>query len=137
MVIVDTSVLIDYFGNFSNPQTDWLDRQIGLQRMAITSLVLTEVLQGIREESRFTATVSALSQFTIFEIGSRELAIQSALNYRVLRGLGATIRSTIDCLIATFCIEEGHELLHHDSDFDSFQRHLGLLVIDPSAIQRN
>src|ERR1035437_7226994 len=97
MVIVDTSVLIDYFGNFSNPQTDWLDRQIGLQRMAITSLVLTEVLQGIREESRFTATVSALSQFTIFEIGSRKLAIQSALNYRVLRGLGATIGSTIDC----------------------------------------
>jgi predicted nucleic acid-binding protein len=129
MVIVDTSVLIDYLGNFSTPQTEWIERRTRLQRLGITSLSLTEVLQGIREEFRFAPTLLALSQFQAFETGSRELAIQSAINYRKLRGLGVTIRSTIDCLIATFCIEEGHELLHNDSDFDYFERHLGLQVV--------
>jgi len=137
MVIVDTSVLIDYFGDFSNPQTEWLDRQTSLQRLGITNLILTEVLQGTRVDSRFIAMVSALSQYTIFETGTRELAIQSALNYRVLRGLGVTVRNTIDCLIATFCIEEGHTLLHKDSDFDYFAQHLGLLVVDTSAMLPN
>jgi predicted nucleic acid-binding protein len=137
MVIVDTSVLIDYFGDFSTPQAEWLDQQTSIQRMGITSLILTEVLQGIREERRFAATLSELSRFAIFETGSRELAIQSAMNYRTLRGLGVTIRSTIDCLIATFCIEEGHRLLHHDSDFDYFKQHLGLVVVDTSAVQPN
>jgi predicted nucleic acid-binding protein len=130
MVIVDTSVLIDYLGNYSNPQTEWLDRHSRFRHIGITSLILTEVLQGIREESRFAATLSALGQFTIFETGSRELAIQSAINYRVLRSQGVTIRSTIDCLIATFCIEEGHRLLHRDNDFDFFEKRLGLLVVD-------
>ena len=129
-MIVDSSVLIDYLGNFSNPQTEWLEREIGLQRIGTTSLILTEVLQGIRENSRFAATLSAMSRFAIFETGSRELAVQSALNYRVLRGMGVTIRNTIDCLVATFCIEEGHRLLHRDSDFDHFHQHLGLLVVD-------
>jgi hypothetical protein len=137
MVIVDTSVLIDYFGDYSNPQTEWLDRQCSFRRMGITSLILTEVLQGIREPGRFAATVSALSQFTIFDIGTRELAIQSAVNYRVLRGLGVTIRSTIDCLVATFCIESGHRLLHKDSDFDYFEKHLGLRVVHPPALASN
>jgi hypothetical protein len=131
MVIVDTSVLIDYLGNFSTPQTEWIEQKIGLERLGITSLSMTEVLQGIREEFRFAPTLLALSQFRIFEAGSRELAIQSAINYRKLRGLGVTIRSTIDCLIATFCIEEGHDLLHDDRDFDSFEEHLGLQVVFP------
>jgi predicted nucleic acid-binding protein len=137
MVIVDTSVLIDYLGDFSTPETEWLDRHSATRPLGITNLVLTEVLQGIRDEGRFAATVSSLGQFTLFETGSRELAIQSALNYRVLRGLGVTIRSTIDCIVATFCIEEGHRLLHRDSDFDYFAQHLGLLVVDPSAIRPN
>jgi predicted nucleic acid-binding protein len=132
MVILDTSVLIDYFGNYSNPQTDWLDRQLSLRRIGITSLVLTEGLQGIRDEVQFTTTLKALSQFQVFEIGSNDLAVQSARNYRTLRGLGVTIRSTIDCLVATFCIEEDHELLHRDSDFDYFEQHLGLRVLDPT-----
>lgn len=129
MVILDTSVLIDYLGDFSTPQTEWIDREIKLQRLAITSLSVAEVLQGIREDLRFSPALFALSQFQVFETGSRELAIQSAVNYRKLRGLGVTIRSTIDCLIATFCIEGGHDLLHNDSDFDYFERHLGLQVV--------
>jgi predicted nucleic acid-binding protein len=131
MVIVDTSVLIDYFGGYSNPQTEWLDQQASFRHIGIPSLVLTETLQGIRDERKFAATAKELSRFAIFEIGGRELAIQSARNYRILRGLGVTIRSTIDCLIATFCIEEGHELLHHDCDFEFFRRHLGLRIFKP------
>jgi len=137
MVIVDTSVLIDYLGDYSTPQTEWLDRHSRSRRLGITNLVLTEVLHGIRDDGRFAATLSTLGQFTVFETGSRELAIQSALNYRVLRDLGVTIRSTVDCIVATFCIEEGHRLLHRDSDFDYFAQHLGLLVVDPSAIRPN
>jgi predicted nucleic acid-binding protein len=131
MVIVDSSVLIDYLGGYSNPQTEWLDRHNSFRTIGITSLILTEVLQGIRDDARFAATLNALSQFAIFEIGSNEIAIQSARNYRILRGLGVTVRSTIDCLVATFCIEEGHRLLHHDSDFGYFEEHLGLRVVDP------
>jgi predicted nucleic acid-binding protein len=133
MVIVDTSVLIDYFGGYSNPQTEWLDQQPSFRRIGITSLILTEMLQGIRDDRKFAETLKALSRFAIFETGSRELAIQSARNYRTLRGLGVTIRCSIDCLVATFCIEEGHELLHHDSDFDFFERHLDLLIFHPPA----
>ncbi|MGD0521632.1 MAG: PIN domain nuclease [Terracidiphilus sp.] len=131
MVIVDSSVLIDYLGGYSNPETVWLDGQGGIRRIGITSLILTEVLQGIRDDAKFAATLKALNQFAIFEIGSNELAVQSARNYRILRGLGITIRSTVDCLVATFCIEEGHELLHRDSDFDFFEKHLGLRVLHP------
>jgi predicted nucleic acid-binding protein len=130
MVIVDTSVMIDFLGGYSYPQTEWLRGQNSFQNVGLTSLIVTEVLQGIREDARFEATWNVLSRFAIFETGSRELAIQSALNYRFLRGLGVTIRSTIDCLVATFCIEEGHRLLHRDSDFDYFHEHLGLLVVD-------
>jgi|ERR1017187_5063508 predicted nucleic acid-binding protein len=134
MVIVDSSVLIDYLGGYSNPETEWLDAQVSFRRIGITSLILTEVLQGIRDDARFAGTLKALSKFAIFEVGSNELAIQSARNYRTLRGLGVTIRSTVDCLVATFCIEQSHELLHHDSDFDSFEKHLGLRVMHPPAL---
>jgi len=131
MVIVDTSVMIDFLGGYSNSQTDWLRGQGNFRNVGMTSLIVMEVLQGIRDDGRFDATWNILSRFAIFETGSRELAIQSAFNYRVLRGQGVTIRSTIDCLIATFCIEEGHRLLHRDSDFDFFEQRLGLLVVDP------
>ena len=132
MVIVDSSVLIEYLGGYTCAETEWLAGHSSFRGIGITNLVLTEVLQGIRDEGQFAATLKALSQFVIFEIGSKQLAIQSARNYRTLRGLGITIRSTIDCLVATFCIEEDHELLHRDSDFDYFKQHLGLRVLNPA-----
>jgi len=133
MIIVDTSVLIDFLGGYFKPQTEWLLAQKNFGDIGLTSLILTEVLQGIREDTRFFATANILSRFAIFETGSRELAVQSAVNYRYLRGLGVTIRSTIDCLVATFCIENGFWLLHNDKDFGHFERHLGLLVVDPAS----
>ena len=132
MVIVDTSVLIDYFADRLTPQTDWLDQHTTLQRIGMTSLIQTEVLQGIREDKLFAHTLEILNEFEIFETGSRELAIAAARNFRTLRKSGITIRGTIDCLIATFCLEEGHELLHNDRDFDHFEKHLGMKVLHPS-----
>jgi predicted nucleic acid-binding protein len=131
MVIVDTSVIIAYLDDRVNRHTKWLDRQRSLQRIGITTLIQTEVLQGIRAEEQFLAAVAALNCFEIFETGSSALAIASARNYRALRRAGITIRSTIDCLIATFCIENGHELLHNDRDFDAFEENLNLRVLHP------
>jgi predicted nucleic acid-binding protein len=132
MVIVDTSVLIDFLAGNVNPQSLWLKEQIDLQRLGITSLTQCEVLQGIRSGREVNSVAEVLNRFEIFEIGSSALAIASAHNYRALRRAGITIRSTIDSLIATFCIEEGHVLLHNDRDFDAFKAHAGLKVLHPS-----
>lgn len=129
MVIVDTSVLIDYFGNRPTWQVGWLDRQIGRQRLGVTSLILAEVLQGIQNDKAFEAGLDALSEFELFESVDSDLAIASAQNYRLLRKKGITIRSLVDTVTATFCIEGGHELLHNDRDFDHFHAHLGLKVV--------
>jgi predicted nucleic acid-binding protein len=131
MVIVDTSVLIDYFADRRTPQTEWIERYCDSRPIGITSLILSEILQGIRSDRQFAETLGALEEFAVFDTGSPALAISSARNYRALRKLGVTIRSTIDCLTASFCIEESHELLHSDHDFDALERHLGLAVLHP------
>jgi predicted nucleic acid-binding protein len=134
MVIVDTSVLIDFLAERLNPETAWLRGLGEPRRVGITSLIQTETLQGIRDEARFLGTLALLNQFEVFETGSSLLAVASATNYRALRRAGVTIRNTIDCLIATFCLEEGHTLLHNDRDFDPFEAHLGLKVLHPPEL---
>jgi predicted nucleic acid-binding protein len=131
MVIVDTSVLIAYLDDRVTRHTEWLDRQCDLRSIGITTLTQAEILQGIRTEEEFLTVLQSLNEFSIFEIGSSALAIASARNYRALRKAGITIRNTIDCLIATFCIENGYELLHNDRDFDACEAHLGLRVVHP------
>lgn len=131
MVVVDASVLIDYLGQKASRETVWLGLHRDTQRLGITSLTICEVLQGVRSELRFLQIQNDLSRFEIFDIGDRKLAIAAARNYRVLRGLGFTTRNTIDCLIASFCIQDGHALLHNDRDFDAFEHHLGLQVLHP------
>ena len=133
MTIVDTTVWIDYLGGMTNAQTEWLAREIGLQPLGITDLILCEVLQGIRDNAEFTAVQQELGEFDLFETGGEQLAIASAQNYRALRSRGYTVRKTIDCLIATFCIVRGHTLLHRDRDFDLFEDHLGLHVVHPQG----
>lgn len=133
MVIVDTSVMVDYLAGRRNPQTEWLNQNIGSQRIGITSLIFSEILQGIRSDRLFAETLNALEQLAIFDAGSKNLAITSAINYRKLRRMGITIRSLIDSFTATFCIQQGHELLHKDRDFDPFEEHLGLRVLDAQA----
>ena len=131
MIIVDTTVWIDYLGGFETPQTRWLEQALSTKRLGLTDVILCELLQGIREESQFKEVLSEMQAFDIFTMGGVELAVQTARNYRALRARGYTVRKTIDCLIATFCLENGHELLHNDNDFAPFEQILGLQVINP------
>jgi len=129
MILVDSSVWIDYFNGAAGAETDLLDRLMDSGRLLVGDLILAEVLQGFRSERD---AARALARFRAFECASmvdREIAIVAARNYRFLRRRGVTIRATIDTLIATFCIRHGHSLLHCDRDFDPFERHLGLHVI--------
>ena len=131
MIIVDTTVWIDYLRGTTTPQTEWLDGELTRRRLALTDLILCEVLQGIRSERRFAATRRALLKFEVFATGGIDLAVAAARNYRKLRAKGHTVRRTVDCLIATFCLEHSHALLHNDRDFDPFEEALGLPVIHP------
>jgi predicted nucleic acid-binding protein len=133
MVIVDTTVWIDYLRGTENPETQWLDRKLQGQRLGLTDLILCEVLQGIREQSAFGRVRADLLKFQVFDTGGKELAVAAAQNYRELRRRGYTIHKTIDCLIATFCLQAKHELLHRDRDFDCFEKVLGLRVMHAAA----
>jgi predicted nucleic acid-binding protein len=129
MWIVDSSVWIDYFAGIINPQTDLLDDSLGQQAIGVGDIILCEVLQGYRHQHDFKIALEMLLRFPVYTIGGTELAIQSAQNYRFLRRQGITVRKTIDCLIATFVIENGFSLLHNDRDFGPFETHLGLNVV--------
>lgn len=131
MVIIDTTVWIDYFRGTSTQETEYLDREINRQRFGLTDLILCETLQGIKDQQSFESVLRELYEFELFETGGTALAIEAARNFRRLRQRGQTVRKTIDCLIATFCLLEGHSLLHRDLDFDLFETFLGLVVIHP------
>jgi predicted nucleic acid-binding protein len=131
VVIIDSTVWVDYFNGQHNPETDWLDARLDQERLGLTTIILTEVLQGIRDERRAADAQKALLELEVFEAASADLAVDAARNYRTLRGRGKTVRKTIDVLIATFCLREGHSLLHRDRDFDPFEDLLGLSVVHP------
>lgn len=133
MVIVDTSVWIDYLRGADTPQSQWLNDRADQQRLGLTDLILCEVLQGMPNDSQAARVEEQLSKLVIFQTGGRRLAIASARNYRILRTHGRTARKTIDCLIATFCLMNKHSLIHndHDYDYDAFEKHLNLKVIHP------
>ena len=131
MVIVDTTVWVDYLKGTTTPETEWLDREVGRQEIGLTDLILCEVLQGVRRDSEFAAFREQLLEFEVFAVGSVGIAVEAAENFRELRKRGFTVRKTVDCLIATFCIREGHALLHRDRDYDVFEKNLGLQVIHP------
>lgn len=131
MVIVDTTVWIDYFQGITNPESDWLDTELDRQRLALIDLILCEVLQGVRDEFAAKDVERQLLKLEVFETGGVDLAREAARNYRTLRSRGHTVRKTIDCLIATFCVRQQHSLLHRDRDFDPFEQFLALSVIHP------
>ena len=132
MVIVDTSVLVDFINGVTNPETEWLDLRLDRQRFGLTTLILTEVLQGFRDDREAALVHAELAAFEIVELHDVGLAVDAARNYRHLRNAGRTVRKTVDLLIATHCIRNHHSLLHLDHDFDAFEKHLGLHVIHPS-----
>jgi predicted nucleic acid-binding protein len=131
MIIVDTTVWVDYLRGTHTPHADWLEAQLTRERLGLTDLILCEVLQGVTTDSQFRAVHEELLEFEVFETGTVELAVEAALNYRRLRAAGRTVRKTIDSLIATFCLLEGHALLHNDRDYDPFEDVLGLKVVHP------
>lgn len=131
MVIVDSTVWIDYFNGHSTPHTEWLEQALDQQRLGLTDFILCEVLQGIRDNQQFDQVHQALLKFEILTMGGLNLALDAAQNYRMLRTKGYTIRRTIDTWIATFCILYEHTLLHNDHDFIPFEKILGLQVIRP------
>ena len=131
MLLVDSTVWVDYFNGIENPQTDYLHQIADKTPILVGDLILTEVLQGFREDADFEKARRAMGKYMQMEMVNPELALQSARNYRLLRRKGITVRKTIDSLIATYCIENEHELLHNDSDFDGYEKHLGLKVVHP------
>ena len=131
MLLVDSSVWIDYFNGVASPQTNYLHEALTQQEILVGDIILAEVLQGFRRDADFEAARQALSRFRQAAMLDPGLAVRSAQNYRELRKRGVTVRKTIDCLIATFAIEMAHNLLHADTDFDPFEEYLGLRVVHP------
>ena len=126
MILIDSSVWIDYFRGDATPQCERLDALLGGEIVATGDIMLAEVLQGFEREAEFNRAMRAMTALTIIDIGGRAIALAAARNYRTLRRLGVTPRKTIDTLIATRCIESGHALLYSDRDFEPFAEHLGL-----------
>ena len=126
MILVDSSVWIDYFRSADTPQVAMLDALLGRCELAVGDLIAAEVLQGVRDEREFKWVKQTFDNFDHVELVDYDLAIKASMNYRALRLLGVTIRKTIDTLIATRCIEDGLTLLHSDRDFQPFAQHLGL-----------
>src|SRR3989304_5767604 len=126
MIVVDTSVWIAYFNGAASPHTDLLDRLLPRERLVIGDIILTEVLQGFRRDADFRRAQVLLDALEFRPMLGREMALQSAQNYRRLRRAGVTVRKTIDVMIATFCIVNRHRLRHTHRDFHPIGKHLSL-----------
>ena len=129
MIIVDSSVWVDYFNGKISRQTDSLDRLLGQEDIVVGDLILTEVLQGFRDDAQFGEAKRLFDGFRIVSMVGKDLAIKAANNYRTLRKRGSTVRKTIDMMIATYCIHNQIPLLYSDRDFDPIVAHLGLKTV--------
>jgi predicted nucleic acid-binding protein len=128
MVLVDSSVFIDYFNAKVTPKTIALDSFLDDGRTILMGdLILMELLQGAQSDKHASLILHGLKEFQTIAICDPRCAIQAAQHNRTLRGLGKTIRKTIDTLIATRCIMDSIPLLYSDRDFDPFVEHLGLI----------
>lgn len=129
MILVDSSVWIDYFNGQATPETHKLDTLLGVEPLGIGDLILTEVLRGFRSDTDYQTAKKLMLTLSIFDMLGTDLAIQSADNFRVLRKKGVTVRKTADVIIASYCIEYSHSLLFADKDFLPFVTHLGLKAV--------
>ena len=129
MILVDSSVWIDYFKGIETLATKKLDGLLGIQPICTGDLILAEVLQGFRQDSDYQAAKTLLCALPVYPMLGVALSLKRVENFRVLRKQGITIRKTIDTMIATFCIENNFSLLHSDKDFQPFQQILGLQVV--------
>lgn len=129
MILVDSSVWIDYFNGNKTTQTNWLDSSLGNTPIIIGDLILTEVLQGFQSDKDFKTASDLLLRIPFMPMVGHDIALESATNYRLLRRKGITVRKTIDVMIGTFCIHYQLPLLHDDRDFDPMVKLLGLKII--------
>ena len=132
MILVDSSVWIDYFRGVPSAQAAHLDKLLGVEPVLIGDLILTEVLQGFVSDPDFDHARRLLGAFETVPLAGTKTCTQAARNFRALRQKGVSVRKTIDTIIATSCIENDYTLLHNDRDFDAFERHLGLKVASVS-----
>jgi predicted nucleic acid-binding protein len=129
VILVDSSVWIDHFRDAATEPVLRLRALIERELLLVGDLVLCEVLQGVRSDAEARLVEDALREFELVTLVDPELAIIAAANYRLLRGRGVTVRTTVDLVIGTFCIERGHVLLHNDRDFEPMERFLGLQTV--------
>jgi predicted nucleic acid-binding protein len=128
MILVDSSVFIDYFNGINNWHTEELNALLGNELVITGDYILAEILQGFRNDKDFRTAKEIMQSFPCFNICNEELAIKSAENFRYLRTKGITVRKTVDLIIGTFCIENDIELLHNDRDFDPMGQYLNLKI---------
>jgi hypothetical protein len=128
VILVDSSVWIDYFSGTSTRQTETLHSALGVELVAVGDLILTEVLQGFRSDQDYRVAKALFSGLAVFNLLGKTMALKSAQNFRALRKKGITVRKTADVIIASFCIESNLPLLFSDRDFRPFVKHLGLVA---------
>jgi hypothetical protein len=133
VILVDSSVWIDFLKNTHTAQAEWLDANLGVHTILVGDLILAEVLQGFKDDRGFNEARRLLGRLQQLQLGGEELAIEAARNYRALRGRGITVRGLVDSMVATRCIQDGLSLLHSDRDFDPFELHMGLRVVKCEA----
>lgn len=129
MILIDSSIWIDYFNGADLPHTRKFAEILGRKEIVVLDIIMAEVLQGFRSKKDFDAALRVLDAFRFDSVGGREVAVNSARNFVYLRSIGYTVRKTVDALIATKCILSGLELLHNDRDYVPFEKHLGLRSI--------
>ncbi|MBF0356553.1 MAG: PIN domain nuclease [Alphaproteobacteria bacterium] len=129
MILVDSSVWINYFNGVPSRETDLLDDLLGRELVVMGDLILAEVLRGFREDGSYRRVLTLLSGLDCLDLVGKATAIEAARHYRFLRKRGITVRKTIDSLIAAFCIRHRLPLLHCDRDFDPYVAHLGLCAV--------
>lgn len=131
MIVVDSSVWIDFLNARNTPQVRRLSATLGMDEIVVGDLMLCEVLQGLEGERAAREVEALLRRFDVRPMAEDALAVVAARNFRSLRRRGITIRKTIDMLIGTWCIENRLPLLHNDSDFRPMARYLGLVEVLP------
>lgn len=128
-VVIDTSVWVDFFRGQAAPHVDRLEKFVRSGEAVLGDLIVSEILRGVTDDREFAVLERHFIEFPVYPMVGLQVAVHSARNYRRLRARGITVRKTVDCWIATFCIERGFHLLHNDRDFDVFEKHLGLRVV--------
>jgi predicted nucleic acid-binding protein len=133
VIAVDSSVWIAFLSGRNLAHVRRLRALFGVEEIVVGDLMLCEVLQGVSGEQHAREVESILRRFAIVTMAGDGIAVAAARNFRYLRGVGITVRKTIDLLIGTWCIENRTPLLHNDSDFRPIARHLGLIEVAMSA----